>query len=113
MKYRSSLKERAATCRASGKATKQSVQTLQGEKDELTLIQAEQQKQLDEARTAIENSQLLIAEYKDKNDSLTGLVTKYQGYAEENEQLKVAFAEEKEALLTAAATGNCPSSRTP
>ncbi|RUS49451.1 hypothetical protein QI30_20015, partial [Kurthia sp. 3B1D] len=40
----------------------------------------------------------------EKNDSLTGLVTKYQGYAEENEQLKVAFAEEKEALLTAAAT---------
>ena len=85
-------------------ATKQSVQTLQADKDELTAIQAEQQKQLDEARTAIENSQLLIAEYKDKNDSLTGLVTKYQGYAEENEQLKVAFAEEKEALLTATAT---------
>lgn len=84
--------------------TKQSVQTLQADKDELTSIQAEQQKQLDEARTAIENSQLLIAEYKDKNDSLTGLVTKYQGYAEENEQLKVAFAEEKEALLTAATT---------
>lgn len=71
------------------------MQTLQADKDELTAIQAEQQKQLDEARTAIENSQLLIAEYKDKNDSLTGLVTKYQGYAEENEQLKVAFAEEK------------------
>jgi chromosome segregation ATPase len=83
-------------------ATKQSVQTLQADKDELTAIQAKQQKQLDEARTAIENSQLLIAEYKDKNDSLTGLVTKYQGYAEENEQLKMAFAEEKEALLTAA-----------
>lgn len=84
-------------------ATKQSVQTLQTEKEELTSIQAEQQKQLDEARTAIENSQLLIAEYKEKNDSLTGLVTKYQGYAEENEQLKVVFAEEKEALQTSVA----------
>lgn len=31
-------------------------------------------------------------------------MTKYQGYAEENEQLKVAFAEEKESLLTAATT---------
>lgn len=31
-------------------------------------------------------------------------MTKYQGYAEENEQLKVAFAEEKEVLLTAATT---------
>ena len=35
-------------------ATKQSVQTLQADKDALTSIQAEQQKQLDEARTAIE-----------------------------------------------------------
>lgn len=31
-------------------------------------------------------------------------MTNYQGYAEENEQLKVAFAEEKEALLTVATT---------
>ncbi len=31
-------------------------------------------------------------------------MTKYQGYAEENEQLKVSFAEEKETLLTAATT---------
>lgn len=73
-------------------ATKQSVQTLQADKDELTTIQSEQQKQLDEARTAIENSQLLIAEYKDKNDSLTGLVTKYQGYAEEKEKAEQATA---------------------
>lgn len=33
----------------------------------------------------------LLAEYKDKNDSLTGMVTKYQGYAEKNKQLNVAF----------------------
>ncbi|WP_148113921.1 hypothetical protein, partial [Candidatus Kurthia intestinigallinarum] len=84
--------------------TKQTVQTLQAEKQELTAVQVEQAKQLEEGRLSTENSQLLIAEYKEKNDSLTGLVTKYQGYAEENEQLKVAFAEEKEALLTAAAT---------
>jgi iron uptake system EfeUOB component EfeO/EfeM len=45
---------------------------LQADKDELTSIQAEQQKLLDEASTAIENSQLLIAEYKDKNDYGTG-----------------------------------------
>ena len=31
-------------------------------------------------------------------------MTKYQGYAEENEQLKIAFAEEKETLLTATTT---------
>lgn len=84
--------------------TKQTVQTLQAEKQELTAIQAEQAKQLEEGRLSTENSELLIAEYKEKNDSLTGLVAKYQSYAEENEKLKIAFAEEKEALLRTAAT---------
>ncbi|MEK4387974.1 hypothetical protein MKZ25_19775 [Solibacillus sp. FSL W7-1464] len=84
--------------------TKQTVQTLQAEKQELTAVQAEQAKQLEEGRLSTENSQLLIAEYKEKNDSLTGLVAKYQGYAEENEKIKIAFTEEKEALLRTAAT---------
>lgn len=84
--------------------TKQTVQTLQAEKQELTAVQAEQAKQLEEGRLSTENSQLLIAEYKEKNDSLTGLVAKYQGYAEENEKLKIAFAEEKEALLNKVTT---------
>lgn len=70
----------------------------------LTAVQAEQAKLLEEGRLSTENSQLLIAEYKEKNDSLTGLVTKYQGYAEENEKLKTSFAEEKEKLLRTAAT---------
>lgn len=48
--------------------TKQTVQILQAEKQELTAIQAEQAKQLEEGRLSTENSQLLIAEYKDKND---------------------------------------------
>ncbi len=34
-----------------------------------------------------------------KNDTLSGLVTKYQGYAEENEALKTAFAAEKASLV--------------
>lgn len=80
--------------------TKQAVQTLQSEKQELATVQAEQAKQLEEGRTTIENSQLLIAEYKEKNDSLMGLVAKYQGFAEENEQLRTAFSEEKSAILT-------------
>lgn len=84
--------------------TKQTVQTLQAEKQELTAIQAEQAKQLEEGRLSTENSQLLIAEYKEKNDSLTGLVAKYQSYAEENEKLKISFAEEKEVLLRTTAT---------
>lgn len=43
-------------------------------------------------------NQALIAEYKEKNDTLSGLITKYQGYAEENETLKTAI----EAQQTAA-----------
>lgn len=46
-------------------------------------------------QTMLENNQALISEYKDKNDTLSGLVTKYQGYAEENEKLKNTFEIEK------------------
>lgn len=46
-------------------------------------------------QTMLENNQALISEYKDKNDTLSGLVTKYQGYAEENEALKKTFEIEK------------------
>lgn len=49
--------------------------------------------------TTLENNQALIAEYKDKNDTLSGLVARYQGYAEENEALKAAFEVEKASLV--------------
>lgn len=59
----------------------------------------EQVKELEEKllahQTMLENNQALISEYKDKNDTLSGLVTKYQGYAEENEALKKSFEMEK------------------
>lgn len=64
----------------------------------------EQKEKLKANETTLENNQALIAEYKEKNDTLSGLVAKYQAFAEENEQLKAAFAEEKEALLTSAAS---------
>ena len=56
-------------------------------------------KQLDEQKSTIDNSNLLINEYKEKNDTLSGLVTKYQGYAEENEALKTTFKTEKASLV--------------
>ena len=60
----------------------------------------EQVKELEEKlltnQTMLENNQALISEYKDKNDTLSGLVTKYQGYAEENEALKKSFEMEKD-----------------
>lgn len=54
--------------------------------------------------TTLENNQALIAEYKEKNDTLSGLVAKYQAFAEENEQLKATFSEEKELLLVSASS---------
>ncbi|TKI72533.1 hypothetical protein FC756_01360 [Lysinibacillus mangiferihumi] len=50
-------------------------------------------------QNTIDNNQALINEYKEKNDTLSGLVTKYQGYADENEALKKAFEVEKASLV--------------
>ena len=49
-------------------------------------------------QSAIENIQLLITEYKEKNDTLSGLVAKYQAFANENEKLKTEFTNERELL---------------
>ena len=48
-------------------------------------------KQAEENRKTLENSHLLVAEYKEKNDSLAGLVAKYQSFADENEKLKAEY----------------------
>lgn len=53
------------------------------------------EKQLAELREALETNKLLVAEYQEKNDTLNGLVTKYQGYANENEQLKETLSNER------------------
>lgn len=47
----------------------------------------------------LETNQALISEYKDKNDTLNGLVVKYQVYADENEELKRLFEAEKAKAL--------------
>lgn len=66
-------------------------QVLEEEKDAIA-------KQLDELKNTIDTSNLLISEYKDKNDTLTGLVAKYQGYVNENERLKHDLEDTKENL---------------
>lgn len=55
-------------------------------------------KQVEEVRYTNENNQALILEYKEKIDSLSGLISKYQSFADENEQLKEQFRMEREAL---------------
>lgn len=77
-------------------------------KNKTVLALQEQEQALKEKlkanETMLENNQALIAEYKEKNDTLSGLVAKYQAFAEENEQLKATFTEEKGALLMSAAS---------
>ena len=65
----------------------------------LEAVEKESKEKLKANETTLENNQALIAEYKEKNDTLSGLVAKYQAYAEENEQLKIDFSNEKAALV--------------
>src|SRR3982751_6439159 len=58
------------------KVANESLKVLEKEKNELL-------KQLEDQKSTHENNQLLIHEYKEKNDTLSGLVTKYQSFAEE------------------------------
>ncbi|MEK4701895.1 hypothetical protein MKX47_20555 [Solibacillus sp. FSL R7-0668] len=62
-------------------------------------LEKESKEKLKANETTLENNQALIAEYKEKNDTLSGLVAKYQAFADENEQLKIAFSKEKSALI--------------
>lgn len=57
--------------------------------------QAELVKKVEELRANLETNKLLVNEYKEKNDTLNGLVTKFEGYATENEELKKALASEQ------------------
>ena len=42
----------------------------------------------------------LINEYKEKNDTLSGLVNKYQAYANENEEIKQTLSLERDQFET-------------
>lgn len=79
-------------------STKEQVNQLQAEATEKSELLTVTLEQLEEARKSNENNQLLIQEYKEKNDTLSGLVTKYQAFADENERLKADFSREKAEL---------------
>lgn len=70
---------------AANDGVKTSVEELEKVKESDTI----QQQQLEEARKVSENNQLLIEEYKEKNDTLSGLVARYKGHDTENNELKV------------------------
>ena len=86
--------KKAADAAEEAKIVKQKNEELEKEKEDLI-------KQLEEARSVNANNQLLIDEYKEKNDALSGLVSKYQAFADENEELKTAFDKEKKEMQAA------------
>ena len=49
-------------------------------------------------QNSLANNQALINEYKEKNDTLNGLLAKYNDYADENERLKTVLATVKSEL---------------
>ena len=62
-------------------------------------LETELTEKLKSSDVTLANNQALIAEYKEKNDTLSGLVAKYQAFAEENEQLKAEFAKAQADLI--------------
>ena len=75
------------------KLFKESLKALKQEKEDLS-------KQLENQQSTNENNQLLINEYKEKNDTLSGLVNKYQAYANENEEIKQTLSLERDQFET-------------
>lgn len=73
------------------KVTKESLKDTEQENAELS-------KQVESYTATFENNQSLISEYKEKIDTLSGLVTRYQEYQQENERLKEQFAHERSQL---------------
>lgn len=86
--------EYQAKAKAAEETRKASVELL----NKVTQEKQEQEKIIHELRATNDNNKALIGEYKEKIDTLSGLVSKYQGYAEENSYLKEQFSEEKESL---------------
>lgn len=70
--------------------------SLSQEEVEASVQQAvESEEKLKASQRMLETNQALVSEYKEKNDTLNGLVVKYQAYADENEKLKNDFENEK------------------
>lgn len=81
--------------------TKLALEEAKQAKEENKILEQEKKdlfKQVEDSRSTLKTNQLLIDEYKQKNDTLNGLVAKYQDYADENEQLKEGFSQEREQL---------------
>jgi chromosome segregation ATPase len=87
----SEYQSKVTTSQEEAKVAMQMASALETEKADLL-------KQLEELRSVNLNNQRLIDEYNEKNDTLSGLVSKYQSFAEENEKIKGDFSKERERL---------------
>lgn len=73
------------------KLANETLKELEKEKEDLI-------KQVEQLQATNKNNQALIGEYKEKIDTLSGLVTKYQAFAEENQKLKEDHSKERDRL---------------
>ncbi|WP_306010512.1 hypothetical protein [Bacillus sp. MMSF_3328] len=87
----SEYQEKTSVAVEKAKISDEALKVLEKEKEDLS-------KQIEELRSVNHNNQLLIDEYKEKNDTLSGLVSKYQAFADENEELKKQYATDTERM---------------
>jgi len=87
------FQEKAKAAGKELKAAQELLKAVEEEKEELS-------KQLHQALSTNENNQLLIVEYKEKTDTLSGLVNSYKEFAVENEESKEQFRVERTQLQT-------------
>ena len=67
----------------------------QGRLEESAQEQANLADRLEDTRQSAETNKLLVDEYKEKNDTLNGLLAKYENYATENEELKQELSDQQ------------------
>ena len=77
------------------KSLKTTISTLEEQQKSATENATALEDKLSSMQNALHNNQALINEYKEKNDTLSGLITKYSSYADDNERLKAEMATTK------------------
>lgn len=92
---------------AKGEELRQKYQELEAVKASLEADSKEQIKRIGELAEVVEANKALVSEYKDKNDTLTGLINEYRSFKDENiklnqviESVKQQLKEEEEKLNT-------------
>ena len=83
------------------KELEEQINQLVEEKDRLTKLNEESLKRITEIEETTATNRTLVAEYKEKNDLLTGMLAEYKPYKEKIENLKGELEQERQAKRTA------------